>query len=122
MEDRQVIRSYKFGLLYAKDGQSTEQEIFRNKLGMCTFLSPSPSLSLSPPHSRTYPQLRSSPQYFRYLTSCFFPILCSNHADDSSKAFKEFLNFIGERIELKNWKGYRAGLDVNGNHPPSGKF
>jgi len=24
------------------------------------------------------------------------------------------LNFIGERIELKNWKGYRAGLDVNG--------
>jgi len=67
MEDRQVIRSYKFGLLYAKPGQSAEQELFNNKM------------------------------------------------EDTSKHFKEFLNFIGERIELKNWKGYRAGLDVNEN-------
>lgn len=37
---------------------------------------------------------------------------------DQSKAYKDFLNFIGERIELKNWKGYRAGLDVNGWCPP----
>ena len=38
MEDRQVIRSYKFGLLYAKDGQTTEQDIFRNKLGTLPIL------------------------------------------------------------------------------------
>jgi len=67
MEDRQVIRSYKFGLLYAKAGQSKEVELFNNK------------------------------------------------NEETSKEFKEFLNFIGERIELKNWKGYRAGLDVNEN-------
>lgn len=33
--------------------------------------------------------------------------------DNTSDAFKQFLNFLGERIELKGWKGYRAGLDVN---------
>lgn len=26
--------------------------------------------------------------------------------------FEEFLNFIGERIELKDWKGYNGGLDT----------
>lgn len=67
MEERQVIRSYKFGLLYAKEGQTTESEMFANKL------------------------------------------------DDASKEYKQFLTFIGEKIELQNWKGYRAGLDVVGN-------
>lgn len=78
MEERQVIRSYKFGLLYAKDGQTTEQEMFNNKY------------------------------------------------DDTSKAYKEFLTFIGEKIELQNWKGYRAGLDVVGScvwpRPPKKKL
>lgn len=67
MEERQVIRSYKFGLLYARAGQTTEQEMFNNKY------------------------------------------------EDTSKAYKDFLTFIGEKIELQNWKGYRAGLDVVGN-------
>eukprot|EP00732_Lithocolla_globosa_P005487 Lithocolla_globosa_v1_NODE_5701_length_1199_cov_185.523601.p1 type:complete len:357 gc:universal NODE_5701_length_1199_cov_185.523601:68-1138(+) len=67
MEERQVIRSYKFGLLYCAPGQSTEREMFNNT------------------HENT------------------------------SKEFKQFLNLIGEKIELKNWKGYRAGLDVVGN-------
>jgi len=100
MEDRQVIRSYKFGLLYAKDGQTTEQDIFRNKLGTLPIL----------------PTVIST--QFHSLTLSLSLSLSLIHADDTSKAFKEFLNFIGERIELKNWKGYRAGLDVNGNSPP----
>jgi len=64
MEERQVIRSYKFGLLYAGPDQSLEEEFFRNTL------------------------------------------------DKTSEGFKQFLNFLGEKIELKGWKGYRAGLDV----------
>lgn len=64
MEERQVIRSYKFGLAYLAKGQSTEEEMFRNRM------------------------------------------------EDTSPEFKDFLNFLGETIELKGWKGYRAGLDV----------
>ncbi|KAI9137073.1 hypothetical protein BKA69DRAFT_62166 [Paraphysoderma sedebokerense] len=64
MEERQVIRSYKFGLCYLRSGQRTEEEMFSNKEA------------------------------------------------DTSPEFREFLNFIGETIELRNWKGYRAGLDV----------
>jgi len=33
--------------------------------------------------------------------------------ENASEDYKQFLNFLGETIELKGWKGYRAGLDVN---------
>ena len=39
----------------------------------------------------------------------------ANRMDDASAGFKGFLNFLGETIELKGWKGYRAGLDVSGS-------
>jgi RAP1 GTPase activating protein 1 len=65
MEERQIIRSYKFGLCYVGPNQSTEEEMF------------------------------------------------SNNWESTSPGFRQFLNFLGERIELKGWKGYRAGLDVN---------
>jgi hypothetical protein len=29
-----------------------------------------------------------------------------------SKEFEEFLNFLGERITLNGWTGFRGGLDV----------
>lgn len=64
MEERQVIRSYKFGVLYCADGQDTEEEIFQNNW------------------------------------------------ENTSESFKKFMNFLGEKIELSGWKGYRAGLDV----------
>ena len=31
---------------------------------------------------------------------------------DGSKDFNEFLGFLGERIQLKGWGGFRGGLDV----------
>ncbi|KAJ3191431.1 hypothetical protein HK101_007706 [Irineochytrium annulatum] len=68
MEERQVIRSYKFGVAYIAEGQSTEEEMLQNR------------------HENTSP------------------------------AFKQFLNFLGETIELRGWKGYRAGLDVTGTN------
>lgn len=39
MEERQVIRSYKFGLCYVAPGQSTEDEMFQNNMGMCVLYS-----------------------------------------------------------------------------------
>lgn len=67
MEERQVIRSYKFGVIYIGPGQTTEEEMMRNR------------------------------------------------HEDTSPAFKQFLSFLGETIELRGWKGYRAGLDVSGS-------
>eukprot|EP00128_Syssomonas_multiformis_P001862 Colp12_sorted_trinity150504_noHs@18102 len=32
--------------------------------------------------------------------------------DVASPTFQEFLNFLGDRIQLKGWQGYRGGLDV----------
>ncbi|RKO96157.1 hypothetical protein CXG81DRAFT_14481 [Caulochytrium protostelioides] len=68
VEERQVIRSYKFGVTYLAPGQTTEEEMFANK------------------------------------------------HENASPAFKQFLNFLGETIELRNWKSYRAGLDVSGSN------
>jgi RAP1 GTPase activating protein 1 len=33
--------------------------------------------------------------------------------EKTSPAFQQFLTFLGEKIELKGWKGYRAGLDIS---------
>ena len=33
--------------------------------------------------------------------------------EDTSPAFQEFLQFLGDRVRLKGWDKYRAGLDVN---------
>ncbi|KAI8050571.1 hypothetical protein BDF22DRAFT_695668 [Syncephalis plumigaleata] len=68
MDERQVIRSYKFGIAYLKPGQTTETEMLENDW------------------------------------------------NDTSPAFRKFLEFIGEKIRLKGWTGYRAGLDVQEDH------
>ncbi|ORX98320.1 hypothetical protein K493DRAFT_280505 [Basidiobolus meristosporus CBS 931.73] len=64
MEERQVIRSYKFGIGYLGPGQSSEEQMY------------------------------------------------STRAEETSPEFTKFLNFLGETIRLKGWKGYRGGLDV----------
>ncbi|KAJ3351564.1 hypothetical protein HDU83_008828 [Entophlyctis luteolus] len=68
MEERQVIRSYKFGVGYCMAGQTMESDMMANR------------------------------------------------HDTASPAFKSFLQFLGETIELRGWKGYRAGLDVSGTN------
>lgn len=35
--------------------------------------------------------------------------------DKGSPEFEEFLDFLGEKVELNGWTRYRAGLDVRGN-------
>lgn len=35
MEERQVIRSYKFGVAYVGPGQSNEEEMLQNRMGEC---------------------------------------------------------------------------------------
>uniref|UniRef100_A0A1I8EBA7 Rap-GAP domain-containing protein n=1 Tax=Wuchereria bancrofti TaxID=6293 RepID=A0A1I8EBA7_WUCBA len=61
-DEHVLTNTYKFGVIYQRFGQTTEEELFGNA---------------------TY-----------------------------SSAFDEFLNIIGERIELRNFKGYRGGLDT----------
>ncbi|XP_034028843.1 rap1 GTPase-activating protein 1 isoform X4 [Thalassophryne amazonica] len=61
--DEHVINNnFKFGVIYQKFGQTSEEELFGNS--------------------------------------------------DESPAFVEFLEFLGEKIELHNFKGFRGGLDV----------
>uniref|UniRef100_A0A3Q3JU39 Rap-GAP domain-containing protein n=1 Tax=Monopterus albus TaxID=43700 RepID=A0A3Q3JU39_MONAL len=61
--DEHVINNnFKFGVIYQKFGQTSEEELFGN--------------------------------------------------NEESPAFVEFLEFLGEKIELHNFKGFRGGLDV----------
>ncbi|VDK89098.1 unnamed protein product [Litomosoides sigmodontis] len=61
-DEHVLTNTYKFGVIYQRFGQTTEEELFGN----ATF----------------------------------------------SNAFDEFLDIIGERIELRDFKGYRGGLDT----------
>lgn len=36
----------------------------------------------------------------------------TDKVESSSAEYKGFLDFLGEKITLKGWKGYKAGLDV----------
>eukprot|EP01098_Paradermamoeba_levis_P004302 TRINITY_DN184_c0_g1_i3.p1 TRINITY_DN184_c0_g1~~TRINITY_DN184_c0_g1_i3.p1 ORF type:complete len:412 (+),score=78.23 TRINITY_DN184_c0_g1_i3:416-1651(+) len=65
MEDRLLIKSYKFGVIYCRAGQTDENDMFSN--------------------------------------------------DEGSPEFEEFLQLLGQKIELKGWKGFRGGLDVDNN-------
>lgn len=62
LDEFQCVHKYKFGILYAKDEQTSEEEMFNNENG--------------------------------------------------SPAFDEFLAILGDTVELKNYTGYAAGLDV----------
>jgi len=67
MEERLIVKSYKFGVLFVGPNDYTESQVLAHT-----------KKSVSPP-------------------------------------FYQFLDFLGETIELKNWKGYRGGLDNKNN-------
>lgn len=68
MEERQIIKSYKFGLMYLSEGQTTESQSM------------------------------------------------SNIHENTSMGYRKFIKFLGEEIELADWKGYRGGLDTSGKN------
>jgi hypothetical protein len=80
-----VVRA---GVLYAREGQRTEEEILGNRT--FTF-----SLNELWCYSRAH-SLRPS-------------------TEDSSDDFDRFLELLGDKVKLEGWKGYRGDLDVNQN-------
>lgn len=65
-DEHVLVTNFKFGILYQRFGQTTEEEIFSN--------------------------------------------------NTTTKEFEEFLDMIGQRIKLKEHKGYRGGLDIQNGH------
>lgn len=65
-DEHVLVSNFKFGILYQRHGQTTEEELFGNT--------------------------------------------------NSSPAFDEFLDMLGQRIRLKEHKGYRGGLDIQNGH------
>lgn len=65
-DEHVLVTNFKFGVLYQKYGQTTEEELF-----------------------------------------------CNN---ETTPAFDDFLSLLGQRIQLKDHKGYRGGLDTNNGH------
>lgn len=65
MEDRHLIKAYKFGVIYCKENEVDENDMFSNT--------------------------KTSPE------------------------FEEFLSWMGEKVRLKGYKGFRGGLDVEHN-------
>jgi RAP1 GTPase activating protein 1 len=61
-------------------------------------------------------------QYYNIAGVCSSKKGLNCFLEQTSPAFKNFLNFLGERIELKGWKGYRAGLDINDNQTGSHSY
>ncbi|XP_050076837.1 rap1 GTPase-activating protein 1 isoform X2 [Anopheles maculipalpis] len=65
-DEHVLVTNFKFGVLYQRFGQTTEEELFCNS--------------------------------------------------DTTPAFDEFLDVLGQRIRLRDHKGYRGGLDIQNGH------
>lgn len=65
-DEHVLVNTFKFGVLYHKYGQTTEEELFGN--------------------------------------------------NETSPAFDEFLDMLGQRIQLRDHRGYRGGLDIINGH------
>ncbi|XP_060521580.1 rap1 GTPase-activating protein 1 isoform X2 [Cylas formicarius] len=65
-DEHVLVTNFKFGVLYQQFGQTTEEELFCNRV--------------------------------------------------TSPAFDDFLSLLGQRIQLKDHKGYRGGLDIQNGH------
>nr|XP_032518645.1 rap1 GTPase-activating protein 1 isoform X3 [Danaus plexippus plexippus] len=68
-DEHVLVNTFKFGVLYQKYGQTTEEELFGN--------------------------------------------------NETSPAFDEFLEMLGQKIQLRDHKGYRGGLDILNGHTGS---
>ncbi|XP_045500814.1 rap1 GTPase-activating protein 1 isoform X2 [Colias croceus] len=65
-DEHVLVNTFKFGVLYQKYGQTTEEELFGN--------------------------------------------------NETSPVFNEFLEMLGQKIQLRDHKGYRGGLDIMNGH------
>lgn len=80
LEERQVCSGFKFGVVYVKNGQTDENDIFSN--GM--FIAALVTINLT---------------------------VFSEHG---SEEWNDFLDLLGNKIQLKGWSQYNAGLDTKG--------
>jgi len=80
-----MYTEFKFGVLYSKDGQTTEDDMFGNgKIQLITF---------------------------PFLFSCV-DTLSHPSTVETSKEYEDFLSLLGEKVKLQGWERYAAGLDI----------
>ena len=84
LEEQEGSINFKFGIVYAKHGQLTDDEMLSN--GKKNFV-----------------------RFHIVWTRFNFEIVISEHG---SEEFENFINLIGDKIRLKGWKRYRGGLDT----------
>ena len=83
---------YKIGLLYCKKGQSLEEEMYNNGEYVCVYVC----------------------VCVLYMCICNTLTMSSKHIfiiATSSAELDEFLDFVGDRVRMKGFQGYRAQLD-----------
>ena len=113
--------NFKFGVIYAKKGQTSDDEMFGNSKSnpsnfILTFYM---TLSLfflllfvfGKPSSDVKNMFRDEIFYHIY---CLNILNLKSFSVKGSDEFVNFLNVLGDTIDLKGWTGYRGGLDVKG--------
>ncbi len=109
-----MVCAHKFGVIYCKDGQISEDEMLNNGSSPHKF-------THAPPHHRTHHRTRTTARTHAHDCACVPGRNTETHAsvgaEEGSPAFEEFLACLGDKIRLKGWHGYRGGLDTDSTHP-----
>jgi hypothetical protein len=91
-EQLMISLCHKFGVLYSREGQTDELQIYNNGTHHAY-------LSLSLFLQRVF-LMRADCSWTRH------------HAEHASPAFEEFLEFLGSKVALQGFTGYSGGLDT----------
>jgi hypothetical protein len=120
LETKLLQKSYKFGVLYCAANQTIEEEMFGNGLSLSLIPSFSYQLSLLYLNSLflflrwSHLLISFSLNTLHLLSSYIFQNFNSQTAKGSPE-FEEFLELLGDKIELRGFHGFRGGLDVVSN-------
>ncbi|XP_061554562.1 GTPase-activating Rap/Ran-GAP domain-like protein 3 isoform X5 [Phycodurus eques] len=91
LEEQEGSVNFKFGVLFAKDGQLTDDEMFSNG-------------------KKKKKSVLPSPQHCRHAIC--LSVLYLFHVETGSESFDKFLKLLGDAVTLQGWAGYRGGLDT----------
>jgi len=91
LEEQMLVAAHKFGIIYAKENQITENELFSNR----------------------------ESHLFSVLGSSACTQTEQSTLEETDEPFEAFLRLLGTKIDLQSWEGYSGGLDTGSTLQPS---
>ena len=114
LEEQEGSVNFKFGVLYAKAGQYSDDEMFSNGKSILSGWKLSPVVFYHSLAAQNTTWLKFQPNIIVTFAGEWITMRVWLISERGSREFERFLTILGNKIRLKGWDKYRGGLDVKG--------